>query len=433
MKYTANILQQLQQLTLYGKFGRDIAWNIVSIAILGITGILVSVIIGRFYGPSYLGIFNQVFAIYILASQFAVGGIQFSALKYVSQYATRRDICNPLISAAVGITILLSLVSCAIVLWLSNFIGFSLGSPDVSTGLIFVLPGIGCFAVNKVLMAVINGYRHMRAYAIFQALRYILILFFLGIALILGFPGEKLALILSGSEITLLIFLAIYTLRLFSPIAPDKWEDWASRHITFGAKAFTGGALLEINSRVDILLLGVFTSDYAVGIYSLAAIVVEGIAQISVALRTNINPLITSMHFNDRNDELCNTIRSGVKLFYIASIIIFMLACIAYPFFVKTFTGNEDFLAGWPPFCILILGFTLSSGYSPFKMLLNQTGYPAQQSIMVSAIVLSNVVLNGLLIPFLGMYGAAIGTATMFILSALYLKLMVRRYLHMNI
>jgi O-antigen/teichoic acid export membrane protein len=433
MKYAATVLQQLQQLAVFGKFGRDVVWNIASIAVLGITGILVSVIIGRFYGPSYLGVFNQVFAIYIVATQFAVGGLQFSVLKHISQYANKRDICNLIISAAVGITIPLSVVICAIVFGLSNFIGFALGSSDVSAGLLYALPGIGCFAINKVLLAVINGYRHMRAYAVFQALRYVLMLLFLVIAMAVHFPGEKLAVILSGAEITLLIFLALYTSRLFSPIVPDKWQGWATKHITFGVKAFTGGALLEINSRVDILLLGVFASDYTVGIYSLAAIVVEGIAQIAVALRNNINPIITSMYFNDRKDELCRIIRRGIKLFYIVSIIIFVMACIAYPFFVNLFIGSGDFMASWPPFCILMLGLTLSSGYSPFKMLLNQTGYPAQQSFLIAAIVLSNVILNSLLIPLMGMYGAAAGTATMFVLSALYLKLMARRYAHLDI
>jgi len=44
------------------KFGRDLIWNLVAFAILGASGILLNVIIGRYYDASVLGVFNQVFA-----------------------------------------------------------------------------------------------------------------------------------------------------------------------------------------------------------------------------------------------------------------------------------------------------------------------------------------------------------------------------------
>ena len=428
-----DVRRWLQKLPVYGKFGRDVSWNIVSVGILAVSGIIISALIARFYGPAHLGVFNQVFAIYIVASQFAVGGLQFSVLKHVSEYVEERDTCNRIISSAIVMTLLLAVTMSAIILGLRDFIGDVLGSPDVSAALLYVIPGIACFAVNKVLMAVVNGYRHMPAYAFFQALRYVSLASLLVAAILIQLPGTKLPLIVSGAEILLLISLAIYTLRLYAPVAPSRWLDWARRHIVFGAKAFPAGALQESNTRVDVLMLGLFAGDRLVGIYSLAAMFAEGMAQLGVVLRTNLNPVIANMYFSGRKDELQGIIKRGIKMFYIAMAVVLLLACIGYPLFVRVFVGGGDFMASWPLFCILMLGLALSAGYSPFRMLLVQTGHPGIYTLMITAIVLSTIMLNGLLIPFWGMYGAAIATGISFILGALYLKFLAKRYLQMEI
>ena len=45
-----------------------------------------------------------------------------------------------------------------------------------------------------------------------------------------------------------------------------------------------------MNTRIDIFMLGIFLSDQLVGIYSVAALFVEGFLQIIVVLQNNFNP-----------------------------------------------------------------------------------------------------------------------------------------------
>src|SRR5262245_54632233 len=54
----------------------DLLANLGSLAFLGLVGIALNVVIGRFYGPVELGIFNLVFALFIFASQFGSAGLQ---------------------------------------------------------------------------------------------------------------------------------------------------------------------------------------------------------------------------------------------------------------------------------------------------------------------------------------------------------------------
>ena len=55
------------------KFSADVAWNVGSLAVLGVSGILLNVLIGRCYDEAALGVFNQALAAYIFFSQLAVG------------------------------------------------------------------------------------------------------------------------------------------------------------------------------------------------------------------------------------------------------------------------------------------------------------------------------------------------------------------------
>src|SRR5690349_7530199 len=61
------------------QFRVEVIWNLASFVILGLSGVLINILIGYAYDASALGVFNQVFAVYIFFSQLAVGGIHLSA------------------------------------------------------------------------------------------------------------------------------------------------------------------------------------------------------------------------------------------------------------------------------------------------------------------------------------------------------------------
>ena len=78
---------ELRSVLLNQKFSRDLLWNYISLAFLSISGILINLIIAGRYGAETLGVFNQVYAVYIVVSQFSTGGIQYSALRHVAEHA----------------------------------------------------------------------------------------------------------------------------------------------------------------------------------------------------------------------------------------------------------------------------------------------------------------------------------------------------------
>jgi O-antigen/teichoic acid export membrane protein len=431
--YREQISNWIRQLPIYGKFGRDVSWNIASLGVLGISGILLNIIIARFYGAETLGVFNQVFALYIFFSQLAAFGIYFSVLKYVAEFSEDQSKCNAIITSAIVITTLYAGFISFIAFELTSWIGKILDSPLVARGWLFILPGIWGSALNKVLMAVLNGFRDMKAFALAQAMRYILAIVILVGCVMVKVPGYTLPVIISGAEIILLIFLFIYTLKFYSPVSIKNWAGWGRKHIHFGARSFLSGTIAELNTRVDVLMLGYFVKDRVVGVYSMASLIVEGFAMLSYVVRDNLNPILNKLIAQHKIVELKETIKRGVKIQYTAIALLGIVAIISYPFFIRLFISDSNFMTSWAPFSILMLGLMLCAGYLPFNMLLVMAGCPGLHTLLKGGIVLSNIILNLLLIPYFGMYGAAYATAISFLLSALYLKFLVRKTLNIRI
>lgn len=194
-----------------------------------------------------------------------------------------------------------------------------------------------------------------------------------------------------------------------------------------------GNLLLDANTRLDVLMLGIFASDRVVGIYSFASMLADGFKQLPVVLRTNINPILTRYRFTRSAVELENMVKRVRKMCYILLVPagIFAMAC--FPLLVHVFSLSGELLTGWPVFMVLLSGLILSSGYLPFQMILNQAGKPLYQTLLLLFIFLTNFILNLALIPVLGMMGAAMATGISSVSFVFYLKVLTGKQLRIKI
>ena len=416
------------------KFTSDLIWNFFSLGILACSGIIINIFIARYYGSSYLGVFNQVFAIYILLSQFAIGGVHFSTLKHISYNQNKPDTITEITISALILGISLSLIVSALTYLFRHSVGDLLESPDVGFGLMLIAPGLIFFSVNKILLNVLNGLNLMIAYAIFQAMRYILILASIVGLCILSYPGKYLSVSITLAEIILslgmIIYLFYYVLS-YKNIYLSKF--WILEHISFGLRGFMSGALSELNTRVDVLTIGYFLSDSMVGIYSFAAIIAEGIAQVSIVLRRNIDPLIGEYFSKNNFLEIELYSKKIKKIFPGAIFFASLITILFYPFILRIFIDKTDFQSSFLVLIILMFGVVLNSFYRPFLGILLQGDRPGHHTLLVSILIIVNLLGNVLLIPLLGIYGAAIATAIVYVLEGILIKLFASKYLAISI
>lgn len=411
---------------------RDVVWNVGSLAIAGVCGIVLNILIGIYYGPEALGIFNQVFAFYILFSQVAVLGFQYSVLTYVA--ATN----DPEERKAITTTALVITAAVAagfsLVLWLSaGLVGDILDSPEVTRGVLYTVPGVFFFALSKVSLACLNGVRRMRWYAIFFGGRFVLMIAAFGICAALEVDRAVLPVILTLAEATTFLLSLPTIRRQLGRVPREAFRLWARKHVHFGTKGLAAGVLTELNTRVDVLILGVYTSDEVVGAYSFAAILAEGAFQLLVVLRTNYAPILIRLWAEGKRDELVAMVERARIRIYLGSLVVGALSVGGYVLFLPLLTDEPELLVSWQYFAVLMAGIVASAGYAPFQAMLLYAELPGWHTWMTVGIVAINAVGNVILIQAIGPVGSALATAIAFVAGVVLLRGLSRRKLQLRI
>lgn len=388
-----------------------ISWNLASFAVMGASGVLLNVVIGLVYEPWVLGVFTQTFALYGLASQAAVFGIHQSVLRHVPIESGSPAQAGGIVTTALVLAAATGLVVSAM-FWLGRHAaGGLLGSSRIVDSLECVAPGLLLFSLNKVLLAALNGFRRMRAFALANAARAVLILAAVLLGAAAGWPGERLAAAFTLAEALLLLGVLAAVGPALRPVGWPTLAAWGWRHLGFGARGVGGGLLVVLNGRIDVLLLSLSADDRVVGIYSLGATFAEGMMQLMMVLRFSYDPLLARLAAERRWQALAGLIASGRRLGWGIMLVLGPLAIAGFPVVLAVATNRPDYAASWPVFAILVAGTMLGAGYLPFTGLLQQSGYPGWQSAAYALATGVNVAGNLLLVPRLGMLGAATATA----------------------
>ncbi len=418
----------LTDFSLRRRFNVEVLWNVGSLGVLAAAGIALNLVIAATRGPDALGVFNQVYALYIMLSQLSVGGLHFSVLRSVSHNPNDRGRCaDQAVSALLLAAALAALIGGGAWL-LRDDAARLLDSPGVRAGLTLAIPGLFFFSLNKVLLNVLNGLRRMKAYAVFQALRFVFLLAAVLALLAAGRPSDSLAFSLTAAEVLLFVLLAAYLhLRVVPLWITRRAAAWFREHASYGIRGFLSGFLSEMNTRVDVLMLGWFCGDDVVGVYSFAAILAEGFAQLPVVVRRNVDPILGRCFAENDLARIENTAPRVRNATWLMMTLVSAAAVAAYPLLPGLLSNQPDFAASWAVFAILMAGILLNSGYRPFLGLLLQGGRPGMNTLLIAGVVGGNAVLNAVLIPPLGMHGAAAATAAAYLLEIALLLTLSKR------
>jgi O-antigen/teichoic acid export membrane protein len=384
------------------------------------------------HGAAALGVFNQVFAVYIVLSQLGALGIHYSALRHLAAENDPRE-QSAIATSALLLTVLVGAAFAGAGWLLAGPIGAVLDSARVATGVRYAAPGVLFFALSKVTLASVNALERMRWYAILSAGRFLLmILAFAGFTLLEVDPA-RLPVIITLAEGSLLLLSLVPIAGLLRRVPLAALGRWTREHLRFGVKGFSSGLVAELNTRIDVLILGAFAGDGVVGAYSFAAILAEGLYQLLVVLRTNFAPAVIRLWAEGRREELVATVRRVRDRTYLASAVGGALAVAGYALLVPLVTKDPLLADSWRYFAVLIGGMVASSGYAPFLPLLLYAGLPGWYTIFMVAILGANAIGNLALVPALGALGAATATAITFVASVLLLRAMAARLLALRI
>lgn len=405
---------------------RDVVWNLVPVVLLGVVGLGLNFVIGAWWGPAALGVFNQVTTAFFVVSVLGAGGLQYSVLRAVAEVADQPQKVGAVVVGALMPTLGLAFVATGAFLLLAPAVGDLLDSPDVAIGMWWAAPGLFCFALNKVLLGVVNGLRRMRAFAVYTSLRYVLIAVGLLVAGLADASAAQLPVLWTVTEVALLLVLLVEMLATVQLRQHAGWTHYARMHIDYGVRGVVSTLGYELNSKLDVWCLGVVMSDTLVGIYSLASVLAEGVISLAVTVQNNLNPVMAKALAAKDTEAVHALVRSTRRWFVPGLAGICVVSAVCYPFIIPVLIGDASFAAGAPSFAILVGAIALCSPWLAFNQVLLMASRPGWHTIFVLLVVGLNFVGNLLLIPQLGMEGAATATAVTLVLSMFLLVRIAR-------
>ena len=401
----------MQQLT------SNITFNLFALGFAGGCGILFNLLISFLYGTQALGLISQVYSLLIIFGQLGVFGNQFSVQTFVASTESHEE-KSKIIVNALGLSVVISAVVSLIFFFLAGAISEMQTNPALYDSIRMASLGLFFFCLNKVVLGALNGLIQMRSFAVLQLIRALLLLIVSYTLYLVGISVDKISMIFTISEsivfvigITILFRQKLLLLKYFN-------RQWLKSHFHFGMQSMPAGLLIEMNTKVDVLMLGYFLSDREVGIFSMAATFSEGFSLILNVLRSNFNPIMAKYVVSKNYDELRNFI-VGYKVKIIKGILALALVSLIVYKVIGLFSGNEDWNQSFINYCLLLVGVVAISKSFPFLTLIVQAGKPGWFSIAILIGILVNCVFNLILIPWLGTKGAAISTSLSGIINAM--------------
>ena len=161
-------------------------------------------------------------------------------------------------------------------------------------------------------------------------------------------------------------------------------------------------------SLTDTVMLGVLADATAVGLYGVALRVTSLGNLVLAAVNGVVGPRFAGLAATGDRDALRRLARTSTRAMAGASLVMFA-ALIAFREPILTLFGQE-FAAAQSAFVVLSLGQMVVLGTGPVAYLLMMSGHQRFHRNGLTIAALANVTLNVLLIPPLGILGAAIAT-----------------------
>ena len=382
-----------------------------------LAGYLVKVYVARVLGAENLGLYALGMTLVTLTQLVGCLGLQGAAPRYVAIYngAKRWDDLRSFLTRSVLIIFSLNLAFSAMLLagggWISRHLYHA---PNLA-------PYIPVFAVLTVLGSLTAFYGQVLA-GFKDVAKRTIITHFIGSSLVIPLTVILLAMgtgmwgYLSAQVVNSAVVLALLVAvaRALTP-APARLP-WASLPPLdpeikgFAAASLGMGALDFLVSQADKVLLGFYLNPKLVGIYVIASTLSALIPIILQSVNQIFAPVIADLHAQGRQAVLGKLFQTLTKWVVGLTLpLAFVIIVFAIPL-LRLFGNGFD--AGWPVLVIGAAGQFVNCGVGSVGYLLLMSGNQKRLMRVQFGMAFISVFVNIVLIPILGIIGAAIAAVS---------------------
>jgi O-antigen/teichoic acid export membrane protein len=387
--------------------------HLASVTALALAGVVLNLAVGRVYGFEGLGVFSQAMIFFLLLGQVAAGCLAFAALHHFSVHGAHAKQARAYF-IALGIPVALIGAVIGIGLWQgAGMFGALLGSEPLAACLPAVGLAVGLFALNKVLIYALNGMSHFKTFALLQGLRMPLMLAAFFYLVSQDAPSGHFGWIFVTSEIVLFCLSLGFVWR-YTKAEPLRVQAIKFLIYDVGGKGWRGafiGLLSDVNSKIDVLVLGLLVSDTIVGVYALGAMFADGLRMVLAAIQNIVNPRIAGYVETSNTSAFDALWRDLARIARPLAGAITLCAALFMLYLAPIILGADDIGTSTLVFVTIALATTLAAPALILNQVFTQGDAPHLQTRFLALLAGLNLGLNLALVPLFGPLGAAIGTA----------------------
>ncbi len=322
----------------------------------------------------------------------------------VREAARERARAKELLSSILTSKIIFSAAAVLAVVFFVNVLGY-----EEETKLLVYLASLVMVldSFHLTFYAVLRGFQRLEYEALGMILGQIFIITFGAFSLIAGAPNYFLIIaLIVGSSLN--VCISLMTLLFKAQIIPTlSFNKKLIYQILRTALPFGLAAIFtRIYSYIDTILLSLIKGDAAVGWYSVPYKITFAFTFIPQALMAAVYPAL-SYYYTIRKELMAQIFEKAFFLFFFIGLpISFGIWSLAEPIIITLY--GEAYRASIPALKLLIFSLIFGFLYFPLGALLNAADKQSQNTKILGATMVANIILNLLLIPKYSFLGAGI-------------------------
>ncbi|RZT96495.1 O-antigen/teichoic acid export membrane protein [Ancylomarina subtilis] len=414
---------------LENKFVNGSLWTFISFGIVGVAGLILQTLVTNTYGIANLGVYSQIVSFYALFSCISVSGIESSTLKHTSEYSKDKTALAIIYSSSQLLIIVWSTLVLLALSFTIYFLPNVFSSNEVRHGLLYVLPGIFLFALNKNSNSFLSGLRNMKLYSLIKMLRWGSLMILTGI-LCIG-RVDFIITLKCYTAVELMLFIIFVFINKEYIRFVNTSNKWYKIHFKYGAVSMVSVILSAVQSNIMILISGYYLTLNETGLFSLLMMFSNVFLLVITTIQVNFNPVFAK-DWADGSIELINEKLSKIfRVTKYSAPLMFILAMITFYvydlFFINTEVNSIYY------FAILSIGTVAVYLIGWTAPMLTMAGYiigTMHRSILLSIIQL---VFPVILLPLFGFEGAIFSYLFVQIISVFIGVVFIKYYLKINL
>lgn len=381
----------------------------------------------KYYGATALGLYFIAWSAIDISSKLGLWGMDKSVIRDVARLHNKEsENANEKLLSIIffngRISLIFSVVVAAVVFFLSSWIAQSIfREPELIMPLRLLSFAIPFIVLTQVLISTTKALRLMQYEVLVRQGIEPFVLLVITVSLIslhLGATGLVIAHIFASFVATLAAAVIVFRKYRYLGWNPKPLDSSMKKEIFAYASPVAAMDFLNLLvARTDIFLIGAIMNSTSAGLYGIAVEIISVIKRVRQGFEPIFAPIVSELFYN-REQERLKRNYVLVTRWLIAGTLLPVIAMVLFPEQILALFDVHSHPATLA-LIVLAIAHGLVGSFSAAENLLVMTGRTMLNAILGALMLTVNCIVGVLLIPEIGLVGAALGTLSAFALASI--------------